>query len=269
MKAYPQDVRRTEPSERYLKTVPDLQRSVDAFAAILSKPERVTGPYDPAVLRTLSTAWRGGTMNADTYRLDVTRSLRVLSQLVRIAPKTGVTLSGESGTIPVTVINGLQQAITVRIEAQSRQPNRLSVTNPTEPITIPGGRTQAIKVDATSAANGKVLVDVRMLTPNGKEVFGPTQTFPVNTTSIDGITLGIIGVIAALLALFSLRAYLRRRRTAASGGDPGDDADGDRETIGDDRNGPADGGTGTQTRTEGGTRRHTSRDRPEDRHAPA
>ncbi|MGR7000229.1 hypothetical protein ACU686_22790 [Yinghuangia aomiensis] len=34
-------------------------------------------------------------------------------------------------------------------------------------------------------------------------MLSPGQTFYVNTTSIDGITLGIIGVIAALLLPFA------------------------------------------------------------------
>ncbi|MDI2130472.1 DUF6049 family protein [Yinghuangia seranimata] len=263
LRSYPQDLRRTEPSDRYLKTIPQLQQSVDTFAGILSKPERITGPYDPAVLRTLSTVWRGEGMDADVYRLGVSRGLRVLEQLVRIAPKTGVTLSGDKGTIPITVINGLQQAITVRIEVTSRQPNRLKLTEP-EVTTIPAGHTSAIAVPAQSAANGKVLVDVRMLTPDGTHAFGPAQTFYVNTTSIDGITLGIIGVIAGLLALFSLRAYLRRRRAGKAGGG---DASGDDGAEPGDGEGPMP--DGERRADEGEVTRHTSRDRPEGHHAPA
>ncbi|WP_436772109.1 DUF6049 family protein [Yinghuangia sp. YIM S09857] len=269
MRAYPSGLTRTEFSDRYLKTVPELQRRVDAFAAILSERQRIEEPYDPAVLRTLSVAWRGETMDADTYRLDVTRSLRVLEQLVRIAPKSSVTLSGDSGTIPVTIINGLQQPITIRLDVVSRQPNRLSLTQPHE-VRIPGGRTLAIPVEARSAANGKVLVDVRILTPDGKDTFGPTQTFFVNTTSIDGITLGIIGVIAALLALFSLRAYIKRRKGPSDGEDSAErTGGGDDEGEAHGPGGPVAGGPGGHARIEGGTRRHASRDRPEDHHAPA
>ncbi|MEU8138707.1 DUF6049 family protein [Streptodolium elevatio] len=265
MRAYPPGLKRTEFSDSYLRSIPDLQRSVDTFAAILEDKSRIRDPYEPAVLRTLSVTWRGETMDADAYRLDVTRSLRVLEQLVRIAPKTAVTLSGDNGTIPITIINGLQQTITVRLDVVSRQPNRLNLTQPHE-VEIPGGRTIAIPVDAQSAANGKVLVDVRMLTPDGKEAFGPTQTFYVNTTSIDGITLGIIGVIAGLLALFSLRAYIRRRKEPPTGAEGADDA-GEGEAH--DPEGPVAGGPGAHARIEGGTRRHASRDRPEDHHAPA
>lgn len=265
MRAYPPGLKRTEFSDRYLKSIPDLQRRVDTFEAILTDPQRISGPYDPAVLRTLSVAWRGETMDADAYRLDVTRSLRVLEQLVRIAPKTGVTLSGDSGTIPITIINGLQQEIKIRLDVVSRQPNRLSLTQPHQ-VRIPEGRTIAIPVDAQSAANGKVLVDVRILTEDGREAFGPTQTFYVNTTSIDGITLGIIGVIAALLALFSLRAYIKRRKEPPAGAEGAETVD---QGEAHEQGGPVAGGPGAHARIEGGTRRHASRDRPEDHHAPA
>ncbi|UGQ08885.1 DUF6049 family protein [Yinghuangia sp. ASG 101] len=264
MKVYPQELKRTEPAERYLKSIPQLQSSVAVFAGILSKPERITDPYDPAVLRTLSTVWRAETMDSDAYRLDVTRSLRVLQQLVRIAPKTSVTLSGETGQVPVTIINGLQQAITIKLSVESRQPNRLTLS-PTEERTIPGGHTSAIAIDAKSAANGKVIVDVRILTRDDKP-FGPTQTFYVNTTSIDGITLGIIGVIAGLLALFSLRAYLRRRRIAAAGEDEAGEGT---DTDGGDGPGPFGSGPDTHGGNEGATTGQGSRDRPGDHHAPA
>ncbi|MGA4541186.1 DUF6049 family protein [Uniformispora flossi] len=268
VKPYPQELSRTEPSPRYLKAIPELQQSLATFAAILTKPERVTGPYTPAVFGTLSTAWRAPGLDAEAFRLDVARSLRVLEQLVYIAPKSGVTLSGDKGKIPVTVVNRLTQPISIRVEVTSRQPNRLSLTQ-AEAVTIEPGRTRAIEVEAESAANGKVLVDARLLTPDGSGAFGPGQTFYVNTTSIDGITLGIIGVIAALLLLFSLRAYLRRRRSG-SGRDEGEEHHKD---DGDD--GP-EGGPGTSGHPQddgahhrGDTTGHTSWDRPGDHHAPA
>ncbi|MCF2533886.1 DUF6049 family protein [Yinghuangia soli] len=274
IKGYPQELRRTELSAGYQQSIADLQQSVDTFAAILSNPERITRPYNPAVERALSVGWRTTpTLDANKYRIDVTRSLRVLEQLVRIVPKAGVTLSGDSGTIPVTIINGLQQAITIRLEVTSRQPNRLTLTQPAV-TTIPGGVTSAIPIPAESAANGKVLVDVRVMTPDGQHTFGAAHSFYVNTTSIDGITLGIIGVIAGLLALFSLRAYLRRRRAAADGG-PGDGTDGEADEGGDDEG--ADGPHGTEApehdahdeQDEGDGRRHARRNRPEGHHAPA
>ncbi|WP_406284502.1 DUF6049 family protein [Embleya sp. NBC_00896] len=224
---YPKDVRASEPSTPYLTETHNLARSTGTFASILSKPERVTGPFDPAVLRLLSTQWRGDPKAADHYRLGVTRSLRELESLVYIIRRTGVTLSGDEGNIPVTVVNNLQQPITLRIAVTSHQPNRLELGEPMT-VTVPDGHRREFRIPAKSAANGKVMVDVRMLSPDGEQ-FKTPESFFVNTTTIDGLTRWIIGGLAFLLALFSLRAFLRRRREAAlaeeSNGEDGEDPD--------------------------------------------
>ncbi|WP_439675899.1 DUF6049 family protein [Embleya sp. MST-111070] len=241
--AYPKGVRASEPSAQYLAETDNLAGSMQTFASILTRPERVTGPFDPALLRMLSTSWRGDTQGADRYRLGVTRGLRELESLVYIIRRTGVTLSGDEGNIPVTVVNNLQQPINVRVVVTSHQPNRLRLGDPAT-VTVPDGRRLEVPISAKSAANGKVMVDVALLTPDGRAV-NPAQSFFVNTTTIDALTRWIIGGLAFLLAVFSLRAFLRKRREAALAGDthgedgeddvdppaesdPPDDADGDR-----------------------------------------
>ncbi|MGC0415349.1 DUF6049 family protein [Embleya sp. AB8] len=224
---YPKDVRAAEPTTQYLTEIDNLARSMQTFASILTKPERVTGPFNPALLRMLSTEWRGDPPGADRYRLGVTRGLRELEKLVYIIRRTGVTLSGDQGSIPVTVVNNLQQPITVKIAATSHQPNRLKLGDPVT-VTVPDGRRREVPISAKSAANGKVMVNVELLTPDGRQVRTP-ESFFVNTTTIDVLTRWIIGGLAFLLAVFSLRAFLRKRREAAlareANGEDGEDGD--------------------------------------------
>ncbi|MET7298310.1 DUF6049 family protein [Embleya sp. NPDC005575] len=218
---YPKAVSASEPSMQYLTETDNLVRSMQSFASILTRPERVTGPFNPALLRLLSTEWRGDPQGMDRYRLGVTRSLRELQSLVYIIRRTGVTLSGDEGNIPVTVVNNLQQPVIVRIAADSHQPNRLKLGDPIT-VTVPDGRRREVPISAKSAANGKVMVDVRLLTPDGRAV-RPPESFFVNTTTIDVLTRWIIGGLAFLLAVFSLRAFLRKRREAALAGDTNDE----------------------------------------------
>ncbi|MFE2871602.1 DUF6049 family protein [Embleya sp. NPDC059259] len=218
---YPKAVRESEPSMQYLTETDNLVRSMQTFASILTRPERVTGPFNPALLRLLSTEWRGDPQGMDRYRLGVTRGLRELQSLVYIIRRTGVTLSGEEGNIPVTVVNNLQQPITVTIAAASHQPNRLKLGDPIT-VTVPDGRRREVPITAKSAANGKVMVDVQLLTTDGRSVKTP-ESFFVNTTTIDALTRWIIGGLAFLLAVFSLRAFLRKRREAALAGDTNDE----------------------------------------------
>ncbi|MYS79816.1 DUF6049 family protein [Embleya scabrispora] len=218
---YPKAVSASEPSAQYLAETDDLVRSMQTFASILTRPERVTGPFNPALLRLLSTEWRGDPQGMDRYRLGVTRGLRELQSLVYIIRRTGVTLSGDEGNIPVTVVNNLQQPVNVRIAVDSHQPNRLKLGEPIT-VTVPDGRRREVPISAKSAANGKVMVDVRLLTPDGRSV-RPPESFFVNTTTIDALTRWIIGGLAFLLAVFSLRAFLRKRREAALAGDANDE----------------------------------------------
>jgi len=222
--AYPKNVRASEPSARYLSDTAALSDSTHAFASILTKPERVTGPFDPAVLGLLSTEWRGDPAGAERFRLGVTRSLRELESLVYIVRRTGVTLSGDSGNIPITVVNNLQQPINITLRATSHQPNRLTLGEPVK-VTVPAGHMPVFKIPAKSAANGKVMIDVQVTSWTGQQV-KPPESFFVNTTTIDALTRWIIGGLAFLLAVFSLRAFLRRRREAALA-EAADDEDGE------------------------------------------
>ncbi|CAM5732405.1 hypothetical protein SBADM41S_03644 [Streptomyces badius] len=87
------------------------QGSLDSFETILTQPERVVTPFGNAVNRSMSTSWRGRSLEAQQYRDAVRDYLQSLTSEVQLIEKSDVTLSGRSATIPVTVQNKLVQGV--------------------------------------------------------------------------------------------------------------------------------------------------------------
>ncbi len=69
-------------------------------------------PFGNAVNRSMSTSWRGRPLKAQQYRDSVRTYLQGLVGEVQLVPKSDITLSGRSATIPpVTVQNRLLQDV--------------------------------------------------------------------------------------------------------------------------------------------------------------
>ena len=81
-------------------------------SVILTRKDRVTVPFGNAVLRSMSTGWRGDRAAPRDFRDAIGGYLTDLIDAVHILDKTTLTLSGRSGTIPVTVKNELGQPVT-------------------------------------------------------------------------------------------------------------------------------------------------------------
>ena len=131
-----------------------------------------------------------------------------------------VTLSGDKGTFPLTVSNGLPQPVLVSIDVQADYPDRMSVAD-VPPQRVNAGENATVEVTAEATANGKVPVTVRLTAADGSSL-GPPQQMIVNATDYGAI--GWIVVIAAVF-LFATAAVLRliraRRRPGPDIGDRG------------------------------------------------
>ncbi|PJN41557.1 hypothetical protein CG747_07185 [Streptomyces sp. CB02959] len=241
--AYPSFLRRQELPAEAFRQIEETQSSLDDFQVVLAQPERVVTPFGNAIMREMSTSWRGDDKGAAAFRASVRSYLDGLTKKVRLIPKSEATLSGRSATIPVTVQNNLLQGIQgLTLRLASSQPNRLDVGK-SQQIKVDGGHSQSFKFETTANANGLAWVTAQLYTADGKP-YGEPMTFRVNVTEI---TLTVMLVIAGgvlLLVLAGLRIYLQRKRRAAedtedeengedNGGSPAEGKDGD------------DGGTGS------------------------
>jgi len=244
---YPSALRSTELSAATLSQVAGVRGSLDTLEKVLTLKYRVTNPFSTAIARSLSTAWRGDGPGGSAYRASMQNYLTNLVAAVRILPKSTVTLTGTSGTIPVSVQNDLQQPVTGLALRLTSQPRLLLNVSPQPvPVSIDGGgRARTFPFRAGAKINSTVEVTAELYSVQGDYVFS-TIHFTVNVTSVSGGVLWVLGGGVLLVLLAGLRMYGQRKKRAALGGgaDPdGEPAgDGEQPPSGEGPDGGADAG---------------------------
>jgi hypothetical protein len=206
---YPSSVRARELPVPYLDAVRDLHRTIGTFTAVLSEPEALVPDLDAAVFRLESTWWRG--RDARLGRLTGTRGY-VLEQRDQVQVLPGsYTFGSKSGTIPLTVSNGLTQAVTVKI-GLTPSPPRLEIGKVGD-VRIPAKSKVQVEVPATAIANGPVRIGTVLLTPAGDQYGQPVQ-LRIQVTQYGTVALAITGAAAAVL--FAAAGYRLFRRAATA-----------------------------------------------------
>ncbi|MFE7117147.1 DUF6049 family protein [Streptomyces sp. NPDC057654] len=225
--SYSGSLRKQELPNSAFQDIKKTQTTLDGFKVILTAKDRVVTPFGNAIMREMSTSWRGDHQAAENFRGSAEQYLNNLRGQVHLIQKSDATLSGRSATVPVTVKNGLLQGVDgLRLVLTSQQPNRLDVGD-SKPITLEGGHSQSVKFETRANANGPVKVTAQLLTEDGQPYGGPMY-FTVQVTSITPMVLLVIAVGVLLLVLAGLRIYLKRKRRARDAAD-GDQHDGDED----------------------------------------
>ncbi|AZM47279.1 hypothetical protein DMB38_17065 [Streptomyces sp. WAC 06738] len=238
--AYPKKLRKQEIPRAAFERILDTRQHLDNFSVILDNSLRVTVPFGNALLREMSTQWRGRKTEAEAFRREVQGYLEDLTSQVQLIDKSDLTLSGNSGTIPVTVQNNLLQNVRgLELRLTSDVPSRLRIEEERQSIEVAGGHSTSVKFEASARASGPVTITAQLYTADGKP-FGAKKTFQVEVTSITSTVLLVIGAGILLLVLAGVRMYSQRKRAARTA-ETGEEADGNGDEDG---NGDGDGGTG-------------------------
>ena len=210
---YPRGVRRDELPLPYLDAVRDLRPRIATFGAVLTEPDTVLPGLDSAVLRLESTWWRE--RGERLSRLTATRGHVInLQSRVKVLPGS-YTFGSKSGTIPLTISNELPQAVVVDVRLTPLTP-RLEIGE-VDPVPIDAQSNVQVEVPAKAVANGLVLVQTTLRTPDGS-AFGDPVQLRVQVTQYGTVALFItIGAAAVLFAAAGMRLFRRAaesRRTA-------------------------------------------------------
>ncbi|QXE35812.1 hypothetical protein KQY30_17645 [Streptomyces sp. GMY02] len=216
---YPKKLRDRElPTQAFLD-IKKTQNRLDNFKAILSSPDRVAAPFGNAIGRAMSTSWRGDQGSSQQYRDTVDTYLLGLTTEVQLIPKSVLTLSGRSATIPVTVQNKLVQGVqNLVLRLTSDKPSRLKLDDGAavaeRPIKIDGGHSQSVKFTGAGNANGPVQVTAQLYTQDGKP-YGSSMTFQVKVSEITPTVMLVIAGGVLLLVLAGVKMYSQRKRAVA------------------------------------------------------
>jgi hypothetical protein len=208
----------------YLRQADALDSLVRVYKSILFQPKaQYLSQLSAGVAATESSAWRRSpaASAAGMAMLDqVTDYLTGAFRKVQVVNSARATLVGSSGTLPVSIGNGLPESIQVRLQATVPPDSRLTVTGQTPPglITVGAGQTVTARLSVRSGAVGDTTIEVRLLGKDGKPLPSAPVSLSVQSTQF-GSTLLIIIYVA--LGVFVLTAIARAIRRALRDDPPG------------------------------------------------
>jgi hypothetical protein len=191
--------------------------SVAEAGPALADIKSVTAPLDPfrtsmvqTQFRAVSQTWRtvraAGELFAATYNDDVQAAHDSLT--VRV-PRT-VVIPGESGILPVTVVNDLPTSVTVNISVEANPSFRISMKDPGS-ISVDPNRRHSLEVPITVYGSGSLDVNVQLTSSDGRVVTAPL-TVTVRSSAYSRVAAIVAGLAFLALLALSIASITRRIR---------------------------------------------------------
>ncbi|CAN5120048.1 hypothetical protein BH11ACT5_BH11ACT5_02230 [soil metagenome] len=187
-----------------------------AFATVASDPALITSSRRLELLTLLSSEWDADLAAwpeaADAFTTDSI----ALRNSVHLVESNNFLLIADSGQyLPVTVSNGLDQAVTVYITVRSRS-SLLAIDEGILTLEIKPGTQGKVDVPVHSLSNGVVQVDVSLASTAGVAIGAPISS-EVNVQAgwETPIVIGIAVLVVVVFGVGVVRTVLRRRKGAA------------------------------------------------------
>ena len=205
------DARRArELSSGYLDRITETQGSIDSLRSVLSDPLPVTAPLTSALLRAESSTWRTRPREGERLLDSINASLTATEARVYVVPRDNVVLSGDRGSVPVTVTNDLDQTVRVGVTITANPAARLDA-QPLPPVEIEPGRRASLEVPVRVVGGEALTVSVQLTDPSGR-AFGEPQSLELRTTAYSRAALWVAIAAAVVLALLVVYDIVRRAR---------------------------------------------------------
>ncbi|WP_143425079.1 DUF6049 family protein [Geodermatophilus pulveris] len=195
----------------------------DLAGAVAGDADAVLAPWDAALARSSSAAWRDDPVAFAAAAADVrATTARLLERVTLLAPAEGTySLASRDAPLVLTVLNDLPFALRVQLQVQTRG-NALSVGDISDQVLGPQQRT-TLQVPSEVRQSGRFSVAATLTTPDGVPLGEPVR-LQVQSTAYGSISVVVTIGAAALLGLLFLRRLVRflvRRRRGTPG--EGDD----------------------------------------------
>jgi hypothetical protein len=204
----------------YLSTVAKTGIALGAYQDLLYQPSNsYMQGLEQALTATESSAWRG---RAATQGLALARKLsRFMSGeegQIKIIAAQQVPMGGSSGLVPVSIQNGSQHAIEVRVNTHvvnlPDRASQLSIGHFKSLITIPPEQSPLVRLPVNSAPIGATAIQLTLTTVHGKALSLPVTSLTVESTRYGRAILFLIGAAIGVLVLTSVFRGVRRRMRA-------------------------------------------------------
>jgi hypothetical protein len=204
---------------------------VEQQAKLLMSVEQNPSPALKNVASAIeSSAWRGGGSAAQqgaALAQQISAYLTGQEGKLTVFVVHRVTIGGLKGTVPVSISNGLNYAVNVKLQADPS--GGITVRGPPHVVTVPPGQQSIVKIAVTATIVGSSALRIRLLTPQGVPFSAPT-TVTIQATHYG--TLALV-IIAAALGVFVLTAVARGFRRARRARQQDTDGDGPGDGPGD------------------------------------
>jgi Family of unknown function (DUF6049) len=197
-------------SDDQLDAIRQLRRSSRTYLAILADTDGVEATLGRQFAISGSSAWETAPVRGKVLTRREVRLLNESLRQVTVAVPTFVALSSGSGPFPVTVSNGLDVPVTVRLSVRPRNP-ALQI-DPIDELRLEPGQQRDVQVRAHADGSGLTPVRVQLTTPDDRP-FGPRSEIDVRATQI-GLAIWIVmGVGLVVLVGAAIIRIIRRLRS--------------------------------------------------------
>ena len=205
-----------ELSRDYLKQVRVLGDRIGVYKSMLYQPaESYTRSLDEALLATESAAWRGsGRPQGEALVGGLSYYITAANKKVRIISSAQVPMGGSSGLVPVSIQNGLHQAIRVRVVATVvKTPGRtsqLTIGHYQNEVIIPPQAPATVRMPVSSAPQGSTQIQLGLTSADGTPLAVASTKLVVVSTRYGRAILFLIGAAIGVLVLTSAYRGIRR-----------------------------------------------------------
>jgi hypothetical protein len=211
---YPDSQREAELDTLDFAAATGLAEAGATLQNLLTLNDEVGGEVQDEALTDVSYANRrlpmAGRASASRSRFWVEQQLRS----VTVEAPPAVILSSGSGRFSATVSNGLDQPVTVRLDALTDTDLRVSV--PSDAVEIPPGQRSTILLNASSSANGVRNVTLLLTDSDGASI-GSSDSLPIRSNRVSNVIWLILGTgVALLFGTIAVRLFRRIRAAARS-----------------------------------------------------
>jgi hypothetical protein len=206
-------VTRAELSQSLLRKVAHLDAQIQLLDSILTRPGH--GYLSTAVDTVESSAWRGRRANERPAKQLLRSDLAYVNgrlQQIRIVGSLRITLGGQNGVVPVSISNGLDQAVTVKLLASAPAGDHVIIGKFTDVITVQGHTQRTIKIPVTEAQAGSTTLTLRLATKDHKLLPVRSASLTVVATHFGSLAIVIISIALVVFVLTATARAIRHDR---------------------------------------------------------
>jgi hypothetical protein len=214
---YPQWQTNHEVSAEAFTALRDLTDEAIRLQDVLTNPSDVAARIRADAFANVSYAARLDDIRSRVATEATTGWVRARLRSIVVSAPRRVILSSNTGNFSVTVSNGLDEPVSVRIVATSIPP--MDITGP-EALELAAGTSTTVLLQASTAKLGVHNVTIS-LTDTAGNALGSSDQLPVRAAQVSRVIWLVMGVAVALLFIAIVLRLVRRIR----GTGPDDDAD--------------------------------------------